>query len=114
MILMTNYHGGNMEVINMKCKKCDGVHLTIKQNGDIICKDCDNQWQDEPIKEVENIMIVKEIFGKIEKYLVDLTNQWLNMPKYRKYEPANIQVYNHIRKEIDDLEKLKAEYIKEN
>ena len=106
-ITMTNYHGGNY----MKCKKCDSLNMRLGQNGYLICNDCGNKEQG---KEIETLMMVKEIFGKIEEYLVDLTQQWLNMPPYRKYEPANVQVYNHIRTEIDDLKKLKTEYIKEN
>ena len=38
-----------------------------------------------------------------KKYLFDCIEEWNNLGD-RKYELANIQVYNHIRKCLDDLE----------
>lgn len=43
------------------------------------------------------------VIKDVEKYLLDCIEEWNNLGD-RKYEPANIQVYNHIRKCLDDLE----------
>ena len=39
----------------------------------------------------------RDIIQKVEEYLLDVIEEW-NRLGDRKYEPANIQVYNHIRK----------------
>lgn len=48
----------------------------------------------------------RDIIQKVEEYLLDAIEEW-NRLGDRKYELPNIQVYNHIRKCLDDLEKLK-------
>ena len=47
----------------------------------------------------------RDILEKVEKYLLDTIEEW-NRLGDRKYELPNIQVYNHIRKCLDGLEKL--------
>ena len=48
----------------------------------------------------------KDIINKVEKYLLNCISEWNNLGD-RKYETANMQVYNHIRVCLDDLEELK-------
>lgn len=50
----------------------------------------------------------KDIINKVEKYLLDRIDEWNNLGD-RKYDLPNIQVYNHVRLCLDDLEKLKNE-----
>lgn len=39
----------------------------------------------------------------VKQYLIGLLDEW-NKLGDRKYDPPNMQVYNHVRKELDDLE----------
>ena len=39
----------------------------------------------------------------VRNYLLGLIEEWYNLGD-RKYDLPNMQVYNHIRKELDDLE----------
>lgn len=39
----------------------------------------------------------------VKQYLIGLLDDW-NRLGDRKYDPPNMQVYNHVRKELDDLE----------
>lgn len=48
-----------------------------------------------------------EVVEDIEEYLGNLVDEWLQMDDKRKYTPANMQVYNHLRTEQDDLEEYK-------
>ena len=50
----------------------------------------------------------KDIINKVEKYLLNCLDEWNNLGD-RKYDPPNMQVYNHVRLCLDDLEKLKDE-----
>ena len=43
----------------------------------------------------------------VRKYLIGLIEEWDNMGD-RKYDLPNMQVYNHIRKELDDLEEYSS------
>lgn len=52
---------------------------------------------------------IKEFAEVIHNYLLGLLKKWDELGD-RKYELANMQVYNHIRSELDDLEN----YLKEN
>lgn len=45
----------------------------------------------------------QEVIDKVRQYLLNCIEEWNNLGD-RKYELANIQVYNHIRKCLDDLE----------
>lgn len=47
---------------------------------------------------------VAEVLHKVKAYLFGVIDEWLAMTDDRKYELANVQVYNHVRKELDDLE----------
>ena len=47
----------------------------------------------------------KNIINKVEQYLLDCIEEWNELGD-RKYDLPNIQVYNHVRKCLDDLEKL--------
>ena len=51
-----------------------------------------------------------EVIGKVRAYLTALAEEWLRMEEPRKHELANVQVYNHVRKELDDLDRLAAGY----
>ena len=42
-------------------------------------------------------------FGVVKGYLLGLIDEWSKLGD-RRYDQPNIQVYNHIRKELDDLE----------
>lgn len=76
---------------------------------DILIADKDNYvssiWGDAiTISDIENAATVPAIPIKtIRKYLIDCIEEWNNLGD-RKYELANIQVYTHIRKCLDDLE----------
>jgi hypothetical protein len=50
----------------------------------------------------------KDIINKVEKYLLNCIEEWNELGD-RKYDLPNIQVYNHIRKCLDDLEKLQKQ-----
>ena len=50
----------------------------------------------------------KDIIKKVEQYLLDCIEEWNELGD-RKYDLPNIQVYNHIRKCLDDLEKLQKQ-----
>ena len=50
----------------------------------------------------------KDIINKVEQYLLDCIEEWNELGD-RKYDLPNIQVYNHIRKCLDDLEKLQKQ-----
>lgn len=54
----------------------------------------------------------KNIIKRVEEYLLKCIEEWNDLGD-RKYEPANAQVYNHIRLCLDDLENLKESIIKE-
>lgn len=41
--------------------------------------------------------------NQVRSYLVDLIEEWNELGD-RKYDLPNMQVYNHVRKELDDLE----------
>jgi len=45
----------------------------------------------------------QEVIDKVRQYLINCIEEWNSLGD-RKYELANIQVYNHIRKCLDDLE----------
>jgi hypothetical protein len=47
--------------------------------------------------------------NEVKKYLLDCLDEWDKLGD-RKWELPNIQVYNHVRKCLDDLEKLEAEF----
>ena len=51
-----------------------------------------------------------EVIGKVRAYLTAIAEEWLRMEEPRKHELANVQVYNHVRKELDDLDRLAAGY----
>lgn len=86
----------------------------------INCKNCMhngmcptwNYYDDEPYKDGEWCGGYSKFKSKLDfvetsvvkNYLVNLANEWLQMDDKRKYEPANIQVYNSVRKMLDDLE----------
>lgn len=44
-----------------------------------------------------------EVVDDIHQYLTNIANEYLNMEDERKLEAPNIQVYNHVCKELDDL-----------
>ncbi len=46
---------------------------------------------------------LKAVTDKVRNYLLGLIEEWDNLGD-RKYDLPNMQVYNHIRKELDDLE----------
>lgn len=50
----------------------------------------------------------KNIINKVEQYLLDCIEEWNELGD-RKYDLPNIQVYNHIRKCLDDLEELQKQ-----
>lgn len=41
--------------------------------------------------------------NQVKSYLIDLIEEWEELGD-RKYDLPNMQVYNHVRKELDDLE----------
>ena len=47
--------------------------------------------------------------NEVKKYLLDCLDEWDKLGD-RKWELPNIQVYNHVRKCLDDLEKLEAKF----
>lgn len=47
--------------------------------------------------------------NEVKKYLLDCLDEWDKLGD-RKWELPNILVYNHVRKCLDDLEKLEAEF----
>lgn len=53
---------------------------------------------------------VQNLFTEIQKYLLGICDEWNHMATLRKYEPANIQVYEHVRLELRDLEELADRY----
>ena len=50
----------------------------------------------------------RDIVFRVEQYLLDRIKEWEELGD-RKHELPNMQVYNHIRKCLDDLEALKRE-----
>ena len=50
----------------------------------------------------------RDIIFKVKQYLLDRIKEWEELGD-RKYELPNMQVYNHVRKCLDDLEELEYE-----
>lgn len=50
------------------------------------------------------------VFKRIKAYLVNLFDEWRALPDNRRLDPLNIQTYNHVRAELDDLYDLAEEY----
>lgn len=48
------------------------------------------------------------VVTKVRQYLLAVIEEWTQMDDDRKYRLENMQVYNHIRKELDDLEAFAA------
>ena len=48
----------------------------------------------------------REVAERVEKYLLKCIDEWNGLGD-RKYDLANAQVYNHVRKCLDDLESMK-------
>lgn len=44
------------------------------------------------------------VVDQVRQYLLAVIEEWHKMDDDRKYRPENMQVYNHIRAELDDLE----------
>lgn len=51
----------------------------------------------------------RDILNRIEEYLLKVIKEWDDLGD-RKYELPNLQVYNHIRKCLDDLETLQTNF----
>jgi hypothetical protein len=54
-----------------------------------------------------------EVVHRIRRYLLCLLEEWQRMDPDRKYRLENMRVYNHIRKELDELEALGEELLLE-
>lgn len=48
------------------------------------------------------------VVNQVRQYLLAVVEEWAKMDDDRKYRLENMQVYNHIRKELDDLEAFEA------
>ncbi len=65
----------------------------------------------ECLSQVKNFLTAEVIpIEVVENYLSNLTDEWDKLGD-RKYELANMQVYNHIRKEQDDLEEWRVKNV---
>ena len=77
---------------------------------DVLLAEKDNYfsstWGDAiTVSDIENAATVPAIPIKtIEKYLINVIDEWHNLGD-RRFEPANIQVYNCIRACLDDLKR---------
>ena len=74
---------------------------------------CSNEEEVNKMKQEFEIQKVKQILTDIRDYLVAILDEWHRRSDEPNFLENNIMVYNHIRKELDDLteyaEKLGAE-----
>lgn len=54
------------------------------------------------------------VVGQVRQYLLAVIEEWTQMDDDRKYRLENMQVYNHIRKELDDLEAFATDLLGQN
>lgn len=74
----------------------DPMEMLITEDDEILLR------KYEPVSAKAKTML--EALEPVHQYLMNIANEWLQMEDKRKYETANIQVYNHVEKELDDLE----------
>ena len=68
-----------------------------------ICKRCElTQIKVDNAYEKGYNLGYSQAFVNVEQYLLKVLEEWNNLGD-RKYDMANIQVYNHVRKCLDDL-----------
>ena len=71
------------------------------------CCECDNYSHfEEYIPQPDALQVLKDV----KQYLLGVLAEWEKLPDQRRYELANIQVWNHTRKELDDLEAYAERY----
>lgn len=89
----------------MFCKYERGVHH--KEPYEEPCASCNNHsCFEEYIPQPH----AQKVLQDVKQYLLGVLKAWEKLPDQIKYELVNIQVANHTRKELDDLEAYAEKY----